>query len=141
LAPAIADLSYVLGVLIPIADLIGGVFGALGYIVSSVTWAIEAMGIAIENFIYDLTGGLVGQQREFQAFETPQEYLARLEEERAKVLEELNGETDTTTDKFRELNEELTNVPIGIKKFRAMQFESTRGVTRGTPFGQSAFGV
>ncbi len=56
------------------------------------------------------------------------------------ILAEMDAR-DESTKSLRQFNEELTNVPIGIKKFRAMQFESTRGVVRGTPFGQSAFGV
>jgi len=58
-----------------------------------------------------------------------------------KILAELNGETNTTADRFRELNEELTNVPTGIKRLRAFQFGAMQGSGRGTPFGQSAFGV
>lgn len=59
----------------------------------------------------------------------------------ADLMREETEAREESTKSLREFNEELTNVPIGIKKFRSMQFEATRGVTRGTPFGQSAFGV
>ena len=140
MAPGMESMARVLNQqIVPLFEILGAGLGFLDFAMSNFKIAIENLITAISNV---MTGNIEGAFTDgMQDFVSVEDYLSRVEEERAKILEQLNGETNTTTDKFRELNEELTNVPIGIKKFRAMQFESTRGVVRGTPFGQSAFGV
>ena len=56
------------------------------------------------------------------------------------ILAEMDAR-DQSTRSLKEFNEELTNVPTGIKRLRAFQFGAMQGSGRGTPFGQSAFGV
>lgn len=140
MAPGMESMARVLNQqIVPLFEILGAGLGFLDFAMSNFRIAIENLITAISNV---MTGNIEGAFTDgMQDFVSVEDYLSRVEEERAKILEQLNGETNTTTDRFRELNEELTNVPIGIKKFRAMQFESTRGVVRGTPFGQSAFGV
>jgi TP901 family phage tail tape measure protein len=139
MAPGMASLARVLERIVPLFEIIGTGLGFLDFAFSNFRIAIENLITAIGNI---MTGNIEGAfTTGMQDFVSAEEYLARVEEERAKILEQLNGETNTTADRFRELNEELTNVPTGIKRLRAFQFGAMQGSGRGTPFGQSAFGV
>ena len=139
MAPGMASFARALEKIVPLFEIIGTGLGFLDFAFSNLRIAAENLVTAIGNV---LTGNIEGAfTTGMQDFFSAEEYLARVEEERAKILEELNGETNTTADRFRELNEELTNVPTGIKRLRAFQFGAMQGSGRGTPFGQSAFGV
>ena len=65
--------------------------------------------------------------------------MQQVEEARRAAFEALNEETHNAADNFRELNEELTNVPIGVKRLRSMQYTATRGVPFPGMFNQPAF--
>ena len=139
MAPGMESFARALEKIVPLVEMIGVGLGFLDFAFSNLRIAAENLVTAIGNV---LTGNIEGAfTTGMQDFFSAEEYLARVEEERAKILSELNGETNTTAARFRELNEELTNVPTGIKRLRAFQFGAMQGSGRGTPFGQSAFGV
>ena len=100
---------------------------------------------AVVGFVNGITFFLrnieIGGVKPFKDFGVELDTVSTHVQSYADLMREETEAREESTKSLRDFNEELTNVPIGIKKFRAMQFESTRGVVRGTPFGQSAFGV
>lgn len=125
MAPGIESLARVLKLTIPMFEAFGMGLGALDFVMSNFRIAIENLVTAIQNVMAgNIEGAFTDGMRDFVSVES---YLARIEEERAAILAELNGETNATTERFRELNEELSNVPIGVKRLRGLQFNATRG--------------
>lgn len=101
----------------------------LGYVLGVVQWGFERMWTAGRNFLIWLENLTRGDDNKIPDIveKTFQQYMAEVEEARRAALEALNDETNTAVDNFRELNEELTNVPIGVKRLRALQLNATRG--------------
>ena len=57
----------------------------------------------------------------------------------AEIMAEETGAREESTRSIREFNEELSNVPIGVKRLRSMQYTATRGVPFPGMFNQPAF--
>lgn len=138
MAPAIEALARNLEMfLLPGFKALGHILGFVNFVFSNFRIAIQNLNTAIANIMAgNIEGAFTDGMMSFVGFE---EYMDKLNAERAKILEELNGETNTTADRFRELNEELTNVPIGVKRLRSMQYTATRGVPFPGMFNQPAF--
>ena len=138
LGPALAAMAeYQKTVAIPVLTFLGDVIGA-------VAWMFSEMSVVGQNFMIWMENLTRGDDNKIPYIvgKTFEQYMQEVEETRRKVLEALNDETVTTTDRFRELNEELTNVPIGVKRLRALQYNATRGaVTFPGRFTAPAFGA
>ena len=116
-------------------------FEFLGNTIGSVQWLFEEMWTAGRNFqiwLENLTRG-DNDKIPYIAGKSFDQYMQQVEEARRAAFEALNEETHNAADNFRELNEELTNVPIGVKRLRSMQYTATRGVPFPGMFNQPAF--
>ena len=107
---------------VPALTFLGDALGWVQWGVTNFQIALDNIRIFIENMFRSDDQKLA--QREFISV---QEQINAVEEARRRAMEALNGETDATTEKFRELNEELSNVPIGVKRLRLLQYGATRG--------------
>lgn len=120
LAPTFERLANNLEFLLPFVDAFGWGLGLAEFGLSQLSVAIENIMIAFENlFIFDENA-----KKPYKEFTSIAEYMAEVEAVRAEVTAQLNDETADTVESFRELNEELSNVPIGIKR---LQLQATRG--------------
>jgi hypothetical protein len=138
LGPALQVMAeYQRNVAIPVLTFLGDVIGTLA-------WFFSELSVGVQNFTIWLDNLTKDDQNKIPYIvgKTFEQYMQEVEETRRKVLEALNDETVTTTNNFRELNEELTNVPIGVKRLRALQFNATRGaVSFPGRFTAPAFGA
>ena len=83
----------------------------------------------------------IGGKKPFKDFGVELDSVSTHVQTYADLMREETEAREESTQSLREFNEELTNVPTGIKRLRAFQFGAMQGSGRGTPFGQSAFGV
>jgi hypothetical protein len=119
-------------------------FKGLGYAVGLMQWLFEKAWIKGQNFltwIDNLTRD-DNNKLPYLAEKSFDQYMAEVEEARRVALEALNDQTYEAAERFRELNEELTNIPMGVKRLRALQFNATRGsVAFPGRFNAPAFGA
>lgn len=128
MAPYIESMARVFGaILVPAARTLGDIFGVLQLVMSNFRIAIENLVTAIGNVMSgNILGAFTDGMKEFVSYE---DYIENVNRQRAAILADLNGTTESTTERFRELNEELTNIPLGVKRLRMLQYGATRGQT------------
>jgi hypothetical protein len=120
------------------------IFESLGYVIGTVQWLFEEMWTAGQNFAIWLQNLTRDDQNKipYLAGKSFEQFMDEVDEARRLALEALNDQTYEAAERFRELNEELTNIPMGVKRLRALQFNATRGsVAFPGRFNAPAFGA
>lgn len=107
---------------LPVVTLLGDGLGWVQYGMTQFQIALDNVRIWFENLLKP-----EDQKIAYRAFTSINDHIAAVEAAREAAMASLIGQTDETTEKFRELNEELSNVPIGVKRLRLMQYGATRG--------------
>jgi TP901 family phage tail tape measure protein len=151
LAPILGTLTHLileltLGAIVPVMDIItsAGIQLAEKALIPLARVVLQGYN-AFVGFINGITFFLrnleIGGVKPFKDFGVELDSVSTHVQTYADLMREETEAREESTQSLREFNEELTNVPTGIKRFRAFQFDAMRGSGRGTPFGQSAFGV
>jgi len=151
LAPILGTLTHLileltLGAIVPIMDLItsAGIQLAEKALIPLARVVLQGYN-AFVGFINGITFFLrnleIGGVKPFKDFGVELDSVSTHVQTYADLMREETEAREESTQSLREFNEELTNVPTGIKRLRAFQFGAMQGSGRGTPFGQSAFGV
>lgn len=107
---------------LPVLTLLGDGLGWVQYGMTQFQIALDNVRIWFENLWKP-----EDQKVAYRAFTSINDHIAAVEAAREAAMASLIGQTDETTQKFKELNEELSNVPIGVKRLRLMQYGATRG--------------
>jgi hypothetical protein len=151
LAPILGTLTHLilelaLGAIVPVVDLItsAGIQLAEKALIPFARVVLQGYN-AVVGFINGITFFLrnleIGGVKPFKDFGVELDSVSTHVQTYADLMREETEAREESTQSLREFNEELTNVPMGIKRLRAFQFGAMQGSGRGTPFGQSAFGV
>jgi len=111
-------------------------FELLGNTIGSIQWLFEEMWTAGRNFMIWLENLTRDDNNKISyiAGKSFEQYMQQVEEARRAALESLNDETYDAANNFRELNEELTNVPIGVKRLRNFAVRIDEGRAGIVPF-------
>ena len=151
LAPILGTLTHLilelsLGAIVPVMDIItsAGIQLAEKALIPLARVVLQGYN-AFVGFINGITFFLrnleIGGVKPFKDFGVELDSVSTHVQTYADLMREETEAREESTQSLREFNEELTNVPTGIKRLRAFQFGAMQGSGRGTPFGQSAFGV
>lgn len=140
-------ISVLFGGLLPVFDLVASVFQFLG---EQVLIPFAKVMIGAYNSVVDFINGItnwvrsieIAGEKPFASFGVILGHLSTDVLTYAETIADENEAREEATVTLREFSEELRNVPIGVKRLRALQFNATRGsVAFPGRFNAPAFGA
>lgn len=127
-------INLLLGFLVPVLDLVASLFQFLS---EKVLIPVAKVFLMAYNSVVDFINGItyfvrnieIAGQKPFESFGVILDTVSTNVRTYAEVVGEETDARAEATESLREFNEELTNVPLGVKRLRLLQYGATRGQT------------